>query len=110
LFINIGETHHRYAAKGHDLTCDWGDAAGCASAQRASLEYADTVLNTFFAELENYFAVICSDHGDCWGEDGLWGHGFYHPCVMQVPMVVMDDLEMSRMKRLSKLWILRRSA
>ena len=27
-FINIGETHHRYAAKGHDSTCDWGDAKG----------------------------------------------------------------------------------
>ena len=110
LFINVGETHHRYAAKGHELTCDWGDAAGCAAAQRASLEYVDRCLNEMFAELTDYFAAICGDHGDCWGEDGLWGHGFYHPCVMQVPMVVMNDREMSLTKRLTNIWNFRRSA
>lgn len=110
LFINVGETHHRYAAKGHDLTCDWGDAVGCAAAQRASLEYVDRCLSEMFAELTDYFAAICGDHGDCWGEDGLWGHGFYHPCVMQVPMVVMNDREMSLTKRLTNIWKFRRSA
>jgi len=90
LFINVGETHHRYWAKGHDLTADWGDAEGCARAQRASLEYVDKLIGELFGELENFFAVVCGDHGDCWGEDGLWGHGFYHPMVMQVPMTVID--------------------
>jgi arylsulfatase A-like enzyme len=33
--------------------------------------------------------VIMADHGDCMGEDGLWGHSFYHPKVMEIPMTVL---------------------
>jgi len=91
LFINVGETHHRYWAKDHRYDADWGDPQGCARAQLASLEYVDGVLRRMFAQLTNYLAVICGDHGDCWGEDGLWGHGFYHPRVMEVPMTVLVD-------------------
>ena len=100
LFINVGETHQPYTCKGHSLRGDWGDVAGCAAAQRASLEYVDAKLAGLLAQLENYFAVICGDHGDCWGEDGLWGHGFYHPKVLEVPMVIADDSIAGRMKRL----------
>ena len=32
--------------------------------------------------------VVCADHGECFGEDGLSGHGFYHPSVMTVPLLV----------------------
>jgi arylsulfatase A-like enzyme len=32
--------------------------------------------------------VICGDHGECFGEDEHWGHGFYHPKVMEVPMII----------------------
>src|SRR4051794_39036645 len=44
LFLNVGETHHPYTASGHSLRGDWGDAAGCAAAQRASLEFVDREL------------------------------------------------------------------
>lgn len=91
LFINVGETHHKYQAEGHKLSAHWGNAGRCARAQQASLEYVDELLSALFTELTDYFAIICGDHGDCWGEDGLWGHGFYHPRVMEVPMVVMED-------------------
>ena len=111
LFLNVGETHHPYTAAGHALRGDWGDAAACAAAQRASLEFVDTQLKRLFAELDNFFAVICGDHGDCWGEDGLWGHGFYHPRVMEVPMVVIDDSHVAnRRERLRGIWPFRRVA
>ena len=95
LFLNLGETHHPYTAAGHDYSADWGDAAKCALAQRASLEYLDRCLAELFSKLENCFAVICGDHGDCWGENDLWGHAFYHPSVLSVPMVVLDRRDKS---------------
>lgn len=111
LFMNIGETHHPYNCRGHRLRADWGDAALCAAAQRASLEYIDGLLADLFSRLDNYFAVICGDHGDCWGEDGLWGHGFYHPRVLEVPMVVADDTLSARMRRMvSGIWGGRKAA
>lgn len=30
--------------------------------------------------------VVCADHGECFGEDGLYGHGFYHEKIMAVPL------------------------
>lgn len=97
LFINVGETHHPYTAAGHALRADWGDAPLCAAAQRASLEFVDAELRRLFAHLEHYFAAVCGDHGDCWGEDGLWGHGFYHPKVMEVPMIVLEKRAILRL-------------
>ena len=32
--------------------------------------------------------LLCSDHGDCWGEDGLWEHGIHHEMVLTVPMII----------------------
>lgn len=93
LFINVGETHHRYQAEGHGFDADWGDAQECSRAQIASLEYVDRILGQLFSDLTDYFAIICGDHGDCWGEDGLWGHGFYHPRVMEVPMAIRQATE-----------------
>ena len=31
---------------------------------------------------------ICADHGDCWGEDGLWEHGISHPATLTVPLLM----------------------
>ena len=72
--------------QGTQSDCRLGRRRGCAAAQRASLEYVDRLLAQLFDKLKHFFAVVCGDHGDCWGEDGLWGHGFYHPMVMRVPM------------------------
>ena len=32
--------------------------------------------------------IVCADHGDCWGEDGLWEHGISHPCTLTVPLLL----------------------
>jgi membrane-anchored protein YejM (alkaline phosphatase superfamily) len=32
--------------------------------------------------------VVCGDHGECFGEHGLYGHGFYHEKVMEVPLLI----------------------
>jgi hypothetical protein len=30
-------------------------------------------------------AIVCSDHGTCYGEDGYTGHRLAHPVVWTVP-------------------------
>lgn len=32
--------------------------------------------------------MVCADHGDAWGEDGVWEHGIHHPKVVEVPLVL----------------------
>jgi arylsulfatase A-like enzyme len=32
--------------------------------------------------------VVCADHGECFGEQGLYGHAFYHEKIMEVPMLI----------------------
>jgi membrane-anchored protein YejM (alkaline phosphatase superfamily) len=32
--------------------------------------------------------VICGDHGECFGEAGLYGHAFYHEKIMEVPILI----------------------
>ncbi len=98
LFMNIGETHIPYWHEGAAWEFDKGpchafaddnDAEACRQRQRACLEYVDEqlapVLELF--ESANANAVICADHGDAWGEEGLWGHGFHHPKVLEVPLL-----------------------
>jgi hypothetical protein len=31
--------------------------------------------------------IVCGDHGDAWGEDGVWEHGVMHPKVLEVPLL-----------------------
>jgi arylsulfatase A-like enzyme len=54
----------------------------------AALEYVDAHLGRLFAGLRRrgpWFAVVCSDHGTAYGEDGYTGHRFAHPVVWEVP-------------------------
>lgn len=52
--------------------------------------YADSCLEPLFRWLSHCtlptVACFCSDHGDCFGEDGCYGHAFYHPAIMDVPL------------------------
>ena len=32
--------------------------------------------------------VLTADHGDCWGEDGLWEHGISHRRTLEVPLLM----------------------
>jgi len=32
--------------------------------------------------------IVCADHGDCWGEQGLWEHGISHRRTLEVPLLM----------------------
>jgi hypothetical protein len=54
----------------------------------AALAYVDGQLPPLFAALQRrgpLLAVICSDHGTAYGEDGYRGHRLAHPTVWTVP-------------------------
>jgi len=96
LFMNFGETHHRYLYK----DCPWyneqdpyGNTRECKRRQRSCIAYLDRQVETLLSELNNYDLVICSDHGDAMGENGLWGHGFFHRKVIEVPLLIRLDRE-----------------
>lgn len=82
-FLNVGSTHYPYnrtrAERPRITDCTIHD-------QIAALEYVDgllwDILNRFARPTILY---ITGDHGECFGEDGQWGHSFYHRCVMEVP-------------------------
>jgi hypothetical protein len=95
-FLNIGETHVPYWHEGAawDFArnpcqpfADDNDAADCRMRQRACVEFVDRLLSPLLDMFAGATTVVCADHGDCWGEDGLWGHGFTHEKVMEVPLL-----------------------
>ena len=54
----------------------------------AALRYVDGQLGKLFAAFQDKgktFVICCSDHGTCYGEDGVWYHGINHPVVTTVP-------------------------
>lgn len=56
--------------------------------QRAALRYVDGELSRLFhafRERGETFVICLSDHGTCFGEDGIWYHGINHPNVLTVP-------------------------
>ncbi len=57
-------------------------------AQVSAAEHLDKCMGEFLTKLPaNTFVILTADHGECFGEDGYWGHGIYHPKVMEVPMM-----------------------
>ena len=95
IFMNVGETHHPFKFRG----CSWGgersvyaygDINECRRRQRLAIEFVDNQLQRLCNIMKDCTVVICADHGDCFGEDGIWGHSFYHPKVIQVPMLVIQ--------------------
>ncbi len=106
-FINFGETHAPYdfAGKAEQCSVDtraraisWPpqQASGAVgrdneaySHQVAAAEFLDTRLPRLFAGLPaDTIVVVCADHGECFGEDGYWGHGINHPKVLEVPLAI----------------------
>lgn len=77
VFINVSATHLPYVN---------GDGTRSCAAQLMCLEYVDrnmpSLMSLFGPTVEG---VICADHGDCMGEDGLWGHSSVHEKVLTVP-------------------------
>ena len=105
-FINFGETHAPYTYRGKSEPCredvrarrmDWppvehgpvGVENVAFQCQVAAAEFLDTCLPRLFDALPgNTNVVLTSDHGDCFGEDGYWGHGVNHPMVFEVPLAI----------------------
>jgi hypothetical protein len=96
-FLNVGETHVPYYFKG----APWPEADNpclpfqnvdrsedCRTRQRLCCEFADAALAPLLAAFKDSTILICGDHGDCWGEDGLWEHGISHPVTLTVPLMV----------------------
>jgi hypothetical protein len=95
VFLNVGETHVPYYHAGAPWSrtnpCipfhDGNDPAECRRRQTGCLEHIDAVLAPLLDAFERATTLITADHGDCWGEDGLWEHGVHHPKVFEVPLV-----------------------
>lgn len=95
LFLNVGETHVPYWHEG----CGWSkdnpcvpfgkgnDAAECRRRQLACLEWVDRQLGPLLQRFAHANTLVCADHGDAWGEDGLWEHGIHHEVVLRVPLL-----------------------
>ncbi len=77
VFINVSSTHRPYSN---------GDGSQSIKAQRMCLQYVDSHLPALLRLFsEETVGVVCGDHGDCMGEDGLWGHAIAHDKVLTVP-------------------------
>jgi hypothetical protein len=96
VFLNIGETHVPY----YFLDAPWdknynpcvpfsdkNDADECKKRQTKCLEFVDMKISSLLEQFSESNIVICADHGDCWGEDGLWEHGIFHDKVFEVPLI-----------------------
>jgi hypothetical protein len=96
VFLNCGETHVPYYHEGatwdrnHNPCIPFAstnDAGECRRRQRLCLEFCDQALAPLLAAFADASVVACADHGDCWGEDGLWEHGVHHDKVLEVPLL-----------------------
>jgi arylsulfatase A-like enzyme len=81
LFVNISATHKptRIFNGAKEESFD---------TQLSALKYADSQLEPLFEKLKSRgdtLMILCSDHGDAFGEDGYFGHRINHPVVTTVP-------------------------
>lgn len=98
VFLNVGETHVPYwhadapwpqrPSPCRPFGGDSCDALESARRQRACLEWVDAQLAPLIQRFLSGTILICADHGDCWGEDGLWEHGISHPKTLTVPLLL----------------------
>lgn len=96
-FLNVGETHVPYYHEGADWDASYNpcvpfsrynNADECRRRQRACVQFADREIAPLLEAFRQASVVVCADHGDCWGEDGLWEHGIYHPKALEVPLIL----------------------
>lgn len=98
VFLNVGETHVPYWHQGAawdrwPSPCVPFGGEGCSATesrrrQRACLEWADGQIESLLKSFSAGTVLICADHGDCWGEEGLWEHGISHPATLTVPLLL----------------------
>lgn len=112
-FVNYGETHSPFRHEGMPdgdpgvderfslgrlfnqpglLEKDWQFDTESYQRQVACASYLDArtgeLIDFFCARGRPTTVVVCSDHGECFGENGLYGHAFYHERVMEVPLLI----------------------
>lgn len=96
-FINIGDTHCPYGLSGYsdlakieDLIHDGLGFDQLYEAQLKACEKVDFEIKRLFDYLgtlkRNTVVVFTSDHGECFGEDGMIGHGVFHEKIAEVPL------------------------
>ena len=98
VFLNVGETHVPYWHEGADwerwpspcvpFGSEHCSAEESARRQQACLTWVDQQLEPLLERFSAGTVLICADHGDCWGEDGLWEHGISHPATLTVPLLM----------------------
>ncbi len=82
MYINISAIHYP-----NYFYID-GSKRDSKEAHMEALKYVDKQLGRLFdafAMRGDTFVICCSDHGTCYGEDGVWYHGVNHPIVNTVP-------------------------
>ena len=97
-FVNVGETHVPYWYRGapwerSDNPCrpyaqKSNRRADCIERQSACLQHVDSCFTDLVDAFLDATILVTADHGDAWGEDGLWEHGIWHPVIMKVPLWV----------------------
>lgn len=112
-FANFGETHSPFRHEGMSVAADpvgermslgrtfnasgLHDAAGAMDGhlwarQVECAEYLDErmagLLQCFVDRGRPTTVVVTADHGECLGEQGLFGHAFHHEKVMEVPLLI----------------------
>ena len=82
-FINVAALHQP-----NHFYLDGGPTRDTRASHAAALRYIDAHVPRLVGILARrgpLFAIVCSDHGTCYGEDGFVGHRVAHPIVSTVP-------------------------
>lgn len=85
LFVNVSALHQPNWFHLPGATREAGDTR---ATHAAALEYVDRHIGRLFAAASSRrpcFAVVCSDHGTAYGDDGYTGHRLGHASVWTVP-------------------------
>lgn len=85
LFLNVSALHQPNWFHLPGATRESGDTR---ASHAAALRYVDRHIPRLFDALAargRCFAIVCSDHGTAYGEDGYTGHRLGHECVWTVP-------------------------
>ncbi|MEV5009648.1 STM4013/SEN3800 family hydrolase [Streptomyces sp. NPDC055692] len=85
LFLNVSALHQPNWFHLPGATREAGDTW---ATHAAALEYVDRHMGRLLATVAGrrpFFAVVCSDHGTAYGEDGYSGHRIGHDVVWTVP-------------------------
>ena len=98
VFLNVGETHVPYWHEDANwqpwpspcIPFGGGQCSRSESRRRqiACLEWVDSKLAPLLDAFNSCTILACADHGDCWGENGLWEHGVSHPSTLTVPLLM----------------------